>query len=79
VPALRAKIPHAAINGNRRPPMAGPITRERFSCTDWRETAPGMSRFGTSTGRTAENTGALRALPMPTARTHRKTTVVDGC
>ena len=58
--------------------MAGPTTRERFIWTDCRETAPGMSRFGTSIGRMAEKAGALRALPMPTASTQAKTSPVDG-
>ena len=58
--------------------MAGPMTRDRFICTDWRDTAPGMSRLGTSTGSTAEKTGAFSALPIPTARTQRKMSVVEG-
>ena len=78
VAALMVKIPQAATNGSSRPPMAGPMTRDRFICTDCSDTAPGRSRRGTSVGRTAVNAGALRALPIPMASTLKKTRAVEG-
>ena len=42
--------------------MAGPITRDRFICTDCNDTAPGKSGLGTSVGRMADNAGPLSAL-----------------
>ena len=51
-------------------PIGGPITRDRFICTDASETAPGRSSRGTSVGRIALRPGAPSALAMPTANTH---------
>ena len=49
--------------------MIGPITRERFICTDASATAPGRSSRGTSVGRIAFSPGAPSAFAMPIANT----------
>ena len=54
------------------PPIAEPMTRERFICTDCSDTAPGRSSRGTSVGRIAPIAGAFSALKMPMTSTHRK-------
>ena len=68
--------PNTAYSGA---PIAGPMTRERFICTDWSDTAPGRSSFGTSVGRIAPIAGPLSALPMPMTSTKKKSSVSFGC
>ena len=59
-------------------PISGPITRERFICTDASATAPGRSSRGTSVGRIALSPGAPSAFEMPTAKTHSAMSASDG-
>ena len=69
------EMPKSPISGA---PIAGPMTRERFICTDCSDTAPGRSSRGTSVGRIAPMAGAFSALAMPIASTHRKISVLFG-
>src|SRR5215216_1932664 len=59
-------------------PMAGPMTRDRFICTDCSETAPGRSARGTRVGRIAAIPGALSELPTPIAKTQTTSATRDG-
>ena len=58
--------------------MAGPITRLPLIIVELRAMAAPRSSWPTSDGSTAPHTGALRALPMPTARTQPKMSTRDG-
>src|SRR5947209_18892219 len=58
--------------------MAGPMTRDRFICTDCSDTAPGRSARGTRVGRIAAIAGALSELPTPIAKTHATRATRDG-
>ena len=49
--------------------MTGPITRDKFICTDMSATAPGMSGFGTSVGKIELSPGAPSAFAIPIANT----------
>ena len=58
--------------------MVGPMTRDRFICTDASATAPGRSSRGTSVGRIALRPGAPSAFAMPIANTAATMSTCDG-
>ena len=60
-------------------PITGPMTRERFICTDVSETAPVRSSRGTRVGRIALRPGAPSALAMPIANTSTAISTCEGC
>ena len=63
----------APSSGSRKPPRAGPTMPERFSCTPPSVIAEGSSSLLTMSGTTAPQTGAPKASPIPSAKTHAST------
>ena len=59
--------------GRINPPKAGPKIPAIFTCTPPSVTAEGSSSLLTILGTIALQTGALKAMPTPSANTHRST------
>src|SRR5439155_21332645 len=56
----------------------GPTARDKLSCADCAETAPGSAAAGNMVGNTELTDAAPTALLMPTPRTHANTRLLDG-
>ena len=71
--ALNEMRSGAPSSGSSKPPRAGPTIPERFSCTPPSVIAEGSSSLLTMSGTTAPQTGAPKASPIPSAKTHAST------
>ena len=67
---MRSGAPRTGIS---KPPRAGPTIPERFSWIPPSVIAEGSSSLRTMSGTTAPQTGAPKASPIPSAKTHAST------
>src|ERR1700719_1774153 len=70
--ALAANTNFAPANGINKPPNAGPIIPEMFSCKPLNVTAEGSSASETTWGTIDVQTGALKAKPTPMKNTQTR-------
>src|SRR5580704_14535954 len=72
--AFTAKTEFGPINGTSKPPKAGPIIPEMFSCKPPKIVAEGSSAFETISDTLDVKTGAFRAKPIPMRNTKTRIT-----
>src|SRR5580704_4105860 len=72
--AFSAKTEFGPINEISKPPKAGPIIPEMFSCKPPKMVAEGSSAFETTSDTLDVQTGAFRAKPTPTRKTKTRIT-----